>query len=301
MADPAEPGAAGPAAELDPVDERPAGWLGLRVGIDVGGTMCKICYLETYPWKGEPEGETATREKLREVVNDPATYGESGIRDKAKEFDSEILGGHVYFVQFESRKMEKVLEMFRVKSALATSTMIYGTGGGARKYAAKIKNMLGISIKHCDELHSLIAGINFMLRHDPSALYQVDPETFLDKGDRITPDETDKYPYLLVNIGSGVSILRVDADGSHERVGGSALGGSTTLLIVTGCANFAEAMAFAEKGNSKNIDLLVEDIYGGDYAEFGLPGSTVASSLGKLVKPEVRANAQAEDVARALL
>ena len=45
----------------------------------------------------------------------------------------------------------------------------------------------------------------------------------------------------------------------------------------------------------------MEDIYGGPYEEFGLPGSTVASSLGKLVKPEVREKAQAEDVARALL
>lgn len=133
---------------------------------------------------------------------------------------------------------------------------------------------------------------------------QVDPESFLTDGTRITPRAAPKYPYLLVNIGSGVSILRVDADGSHTRVGGSSLGGATFFglcCIVTGCATFTDAMAFAERGDSKNIDLLVEDIYGGDYEEFELPGSTVASSLGKLVKPEIREKAQAEDVARALL
>lgn len=40
--------------------------------------------------------------------------------------------------------MEKVLEMFRAKSALDASTVVYGTGGGARKYATKIKDLLGV-------------------------------------------------------------------------------------------------------------------------------------------------------------
>lgn len=133
---------------------------------------------------------------------------------------------------------------------------------------------------------------------------QVNHETFLADGKRITPRIARSYPYLLVNIGSGVSILRVDEDGSHTRVGGSALGGATFFglcCIVTGCSTFAEAMAFAEKGDSSKVDLLVEDIYGGDYEEFELPGSTVAASLGKLITPEVRERAQAEDVARALV
>ena len=30
----------------------------------------------------------------------------------------------------------------------------------------------------------------------------------------------DPYPYLLVNIGSGVSIVRVDGEGSYQRVSG---------------------------------------------------------------------------------
>ena len=35
-----------------------------------------------------------------------------------------------------------------------------------------------------------------------------------------------RCPYLLVNIGSGVSIIQVDKDG-HERVSGSNIGGGT--------------------------------------------------------------------------
>lgn len=38
------------------------------------------------------------------------------------------------------------------------------------------------------------------------------------------------YPYLLVNIGSGVSILKVTSDTSYERVSGSSLGGGTFIV-----------------------------------------------------------------------
>ncbi|KAL5728906.1 pantothenate kinase [Ranunculus cassubicifolius] len=43
----------------------------------------------------------------------------------------------------------------------------------------------------------------------------------------VSVDGNDLYPYLLVNIGSGVSIIKVDADGKYKRVGGSSIGGGT--------------------------------------------------------------------------
>lgn len=95
-----------------------------------------------------------------------------------------------------------------------------------------------------------------------------------------------QYPYLVVNIGSGVSVLRVDGPGEFERVGGSSLGGSTFLgltMALTGCATFREALALASKGDSSHVDMLVGDIYGGDYTQMGLKATTVASSFGKLV------------------
>ena len=46
-------------------------------------------------------------------------------------------------------------------------------------------------------------------------------------------------------------------------------------------------MALAATGQSSNADLLVRDIYGGNCEDLGLPGDLVASSLGKLMRPEV--------------
>ena len=39
--------------------------------------------------------------------------------------------------------------------------------------------------------------------------------------------EKDTYPYLLVIIGSGVSILKVESESNFERIGGTATGGGT--------------------------------------------------------------------------
>lgn len=55
------------------------------------------------------------------------------------------LGGHVYFAHFETRKMQKFLENMRERGVVDASTVVYGTGGGARKYAGKIKELLDVS------------------------------------------------------------------------------------------------------------------------------------------------------------
>ncbi|CAM6129359.1 unnamed protein product [Calypogeia fissa] len=93
------------------------------------------------------------------------------------------------------------------------------------------------------------------------------------------------HPYLVVNIGSGVSMLRVDSTDKFERVGGTSLGGSTFLGLanaLTGCQSFEEAISLATQGDSTHVDMLVGDIYGGDYTEMGLAATTVASSFGKV-------------------
>ena len=40
-------------------------------------------------------------------------------------------------------------------------------------------------------------------------------------------DRADTYPYLLVTIGSGVSVLMVESESKFERIGGTATGGGT--------------------------------------------------------------------------
>jgi pantothenate kinase len=40
-------------------------------------------------------------------------------------------------------------------------------------------------------------------------------------------DSSEIFPYLLVNIGSGVSIIKVTSSETYERISGTSLGGGT--------------------------------------------------------------------------
>ena len=64
------------------------------------------------------------------------------------------------------------------------------------------------------------------------------------------------FPYLLVNIGSGVSMLRVGGDGDFERVSGSSLGGGTfwgLCRLLTGCQNFDEMLELSARGDNAKV------------------------------------------------
>jgi pantothenate kinase len=62
-------------------------------------------------------------------------------------------------------------------------------------------------------------------------------------------------------------------------------------------------LELSTKGDNKNVDMLVGDIYGGDYPKIGLKASTIASSFGKVFKldPEERKTLKQEDISRSLL
>ena len=69
------------------------------------------------------------------------------------------------------------------------------------------------------------------------------------------------------------------------------LGGGTFLglcCLLTGCDTFEEALSLASSGDHTGVDKLVKDIYGGDYAKFGLSGEVVAS---RCVQKSCRAGA----------
>jgi bifunctional damage-control phosphatase, subfamily II, fusion protein len=141
---------------------------------------------------------------------------------------------------------------------------------------------------------------------------EVPDEAFIYRADRAVRREfigRDKevFPYLLVNVGSGVSIVRVDSREHFQRVGGTSLGGGTFWGLASLISNadvrpcslcvpsshhhkqcgqgFDEALELARRGKSSNVDMLVSDIYGGGYDKIGLRGDVIASSFGKAARP----------------
>jgi type II pantothenate kinase len=69
--------------------------------------------------------------------------------------------------------------------------------------------------------------------------------------------------YLLVSLGTGTSVLRVDR-GEVARVAGTAIGGGTLYglgRLLTGAETYDEVATLASRGDRRKVDLLVGDIY----------------------------------------
>ncbi|XP_063799162.1 4'-phosphopantetheine phosphatase isoform X3 [Pseudophryne corroboree] len=146
----------------------------------------------------------------------------------------------------------------------------------------------------------LIKGCNFVLKNIPHEAFvyvkHADPEF------RFQTTHPNIFPYLLVNIGSGVSIVKVDTEDKFERIGGSSIGGGTFWglgALLTKTKKFDELLQLAAKGQHTNVDMLVKDIYGGAYQILGLTGNLIASSFGKSATADKEFSK--EDMAKSLL
>jgi type II pantothenate kinase len=166
-------------------------------------------------------------------------------------------------------------------------------------------------------MESRVVGLSFLHRHNP-----ID-EVFLwdNEGLKVpVPWPDPLYPCLVVNMGSGVSILRVSnspgyngfvrqcssagAGDSFARLGGTACGGATFLGLarsMTSANTFEEALALAAKGDATKLDKQVSDIYGVDGTRsLGLPADITAVNFGKLVEGDTGMATEA-DIAASLL
>jgi type II pantothenate kinase len=183
---------------------------------------------------------------------------------------------------------------------------VCATGGGAFKFEKMFRDALGIELHKEDELKALVKGIDFMIHTCPNECYYLSAYRFRCPLEKTSYSSRDiSYPYLVVNIGSGVSIMKVTGPSSFERVGGTSLGGGTFYGLcraLTGCTSFEEALRLAELGRHGVADLLVGDIYGSEgYEGIGLPANTVAASFGKLVRGDALNEVRREDLAKAAL
>ncbi|KAF1812992.1 fumble-domain-containing protein [Eremomyces bilateralis CBS 781.70] len=212
------------------------------------------------------------------------------------------LGGRLSFMKVETERIDSCIEfMRRLRRAHEASNggtpgdlCVMATGGGAFKYYEEIKEALGIEVLREEEMECLIIGLDFFINEIPNEVFtysEDDPMHFVESREPI-------YPYLLVNIGSGVSMVKVSGPRQFQRVGGTAMGGGTLwglLSLLTGARNFDEMLRMSDHGDNTAVDMLVGDIYGTDYLKIGLKSTTIASSFGKVYKMKRQAEREAED------
>ncbi|KAB2001527.1 hypothetical protein ERO13_D11G000700v2 [Gossypium hirsutum] len=269
--------------------------------LDIGGSLIKLVYFSRHEGQSIDDKRKKT---VKEISN--------GSRRSYP-----ILGGRLHFVKFETSKLNECLDFIsskqlhngRIDSHYWNSeapnkenAVIKATGGGAYKFADLFKERLGVSIDKEDEMDCLVAGANFLLkaiRHEAFTHMEGHKEF-------VQIDHNDLFPYLLVNVGSGVSMIKVDGDGKFQRVSGTNVGGGTYWglgRLLTKCNSFDELLELSQRGDNRTIDMLVGDIYGGmDYSKIGLSASTIASSFGKAIsdKKELEDH-RPEDISLSLL
>lgn len=274
-------------------------------GLDIGGSLVKVVFFDPTETHSN---ERQVLDKTRAYLKSSRAYGATGKRDEHLEMPCTINGhqGSLHFIRFATSQMPEFIKMAKDKGLADMIDDVCATGGGAYKFDEEIKSHLNINLRKSDELDSIIYGIHFIDKHNSAreCYYLQDP---LDdeKCHSVRYDFSQPYPYLVVNIGSGVSILAVYSPTSYSRISGSSIGGGTfeglCCSLTQSQISFDEAIRMAEAGSASKVDKLVKDIYGGDYEKFNLKGELVASSFGNMNNEQRRQQAKSEDLARGAL
>ncbi|SAM00676.1 hypothetical protein [Absidia glauca] len=200
-------------------------------------------------------------------------------------------GGRLCFKKFETEKIDECIQFIAtlVNSEDKNNNkpqVLKTTGGGAYLYESKLRAHLpGVQVQKEDEMECLITGLDFFMTEIPFEVFTYDEQFLPPLQFEPTPD--DVYPYILVNIGSGVSLLKVTGPDEFSRISGTSLGGGTLwglMSLLTKASSFDEMLEMSVMGDNRNVDLLVGDIYGSDYTKLGLKSTRIASSFGKVFK-----------------
>ncbi|KAJ1637255.1 fumble-domain-containing protein [Pavlovales sp. CCMP2436] len=323
------------AGDTEPATKRHSRRFAMRArtyfGLDIGGSLAKIVHFEP------AKKSKASLRRLASFIHASATYQE-GVRDVHLQLGA--LSGTLHFIRFETRRMAAFLQLVKAEGLHAEAKEIYATGGGAHKFADDFELELGVHLEKLDELACCVKGVTWLLDQVPDELFEYKEiaaaasESTPDSAagpsappapNRSMPDDAyakstgeameavpyripdgSMYPFILVNIGSGVSILRIQSEDDFERISGTAVGGGTFLGLcrLLGCGDtFDEALENAAHGDDGKVNLLVEDIYGGGgYDAFGLPPKLIASMFGKVLRRnDPYEGVEKSDVCRALL
>ncbi|XP_003783827.1 pantothenate kinase 1 [Otolemur garnettii] len=234
-------------------------------GMDIGGTLVKLVYFEPKDITAEEEQEEVENLKsIRKYLTSNTAYGKTGIRDVHLELKNLTMcgrKGNLHFIRFPSCAMHRFIQMGSEKNFSSLHTTLCATGGGAFKFEEDFRMIADLQLHKLDELDCLIQGLLYV----DSVGFNGKPERYYFENPT-NPELCQKkpycldnpYPMLLVNMGSGVSILAVYSKDNYKRVTGTSLGGGTFLglcCLLTGCETFEEALEMAAKDSISKEDL----------------------------------------------
>ncbi|KAJ6868981.1 pantothenate kinase 2-like [Populus alba x Populus x berolinensis] len=258
-----------------------------HLALDIGGSLIKLVYFSRHQ-------DRPTTDKRKKTVKERFGISNGNRRSYP------ILGGRLHFVKFETSKINECLDFISSKQLhcgdIPVDFLRRPLAAGHTSLQTSSRKGLGLVLTKKMRWIVLWQEQTFCLR-----LFRHEAFTHMEgQKEFVQIDQNDLFPYLLVNIGSGVSMIK------FERVSGTNVGGGTYWglgRLLTKCKSFDELLELSQRGDNRTIDMLVGDIYGGmDYSKIGLSASTIASSFGKTISEKKElTDYRPEDISLSLL
>jgi len=159
-------------------------------------------------------------------------------------------------LHFRKQPIEEIDEVLGWLKIVSTNKRIFLTGGRAGKIKAEFFPKAGI----IDEFTAACEGATYLMMKEG-----------MPNGGKS----------LLINIGTGISWIKIDGE-RYDRVLGSGIGGGTFMgmgKLLADSSDFASLVGLSASGQRGNVDLLVKDIYHPE--EPPIPGDLTASNFAK--------------------
>lgn len=231
----------------------------VKVAMDIGGTLIKVAYISDR--NGHKDADilylfyqsmyNLVRSMENRLSVDVLTKCELGTR-LMKEVPNSIALNDSCMLNlkvFPVEKLDDVFNFLEENNLAAKGTVINATGGGIYKYEAVFKERFPqCEVRKLPEMQCLVAGIMGIHYFENAFLkYILDP-----LHTEIVTEEI-SYPYLIVNIGSGVFMTKVSSKDAFEWVTGTSLGGGTTYglsSVLLGVNNFSDIAKLYQNGHN---------------------------------------------------
>ncbi|CAI5455472.1 unnamed protein product [Caenorhabditis angaria] len=228
-----------------------------RIFFDIGSKSIKISYISEIP---------VTRTTLQRT-----------IEKTGKTFQ------RLHCIQVNYDDFPRILEYISKNANLRNTFAHYGHTTRIVAVEKMIEEKLGCVLVCHDVFECIGRGTTFLLQNIEAEAYtysfQIDKEYEFKTLNPVTI-----FPYILVNIRTGVSIIRVDSENEFKRIGGSSIGGGSFLglsNLLMSEEDLEKIMAMAEVGDPSEFDKLISDVYGDKANNLGLPGHLLAASFAK--------------------
>lgn len=235
---------------------------------------------------------------------------------------------NLHFALFKNSHFEAGLDYLKQKGMVVQvpGSKLHVTGAGCDINRELIKEKLGLDIQFINEFLTQGRGTHWLIgcadddsicypepEIDMSDLQGLESNNFVQqlvqkwKRDMGEPVVGQKFPCMMLFMGSGGGILRIEENGMSDMVGGLWFAGRSFLglaKLLLGTDDYDEILELASRGKRNNVDTEVKDVLANDpnspYGQF--PPNLPIFSFGKVVDTnKTLSDLSREDVANSLV